>query len=135
MIRRINRHISTVAFSPIQVQACKNAMGVSKIGMAKIADDRRLSEDGYLRSLSKCTAPDASPGLGLDELSRVAVRGFAASIVRLATRGRVAVKLFDWVRHEIFAATTDVTYVAHNPFRHPENERAWFDFESGISSC
>ncbi|GAW26998.1 putative cytochrome P450 oxidoreductase [Rosellinia necatrix] len=51
---------------------------------------------------------------------------------RLAAKGPSTVKLFDWVRHEIFAATTDATYGAHNPFREAENERAWFQYESGI---
>ncbi|KAI1129342.1 cytochrome P450 [Nemania abortiva] len=131
-IQRIDRHISTVAFSPIQAQACKNAMAVSKSGMAKIADDKRLSDDGYLRSFSRSIAAGTSPGPGLNELSRAAVGDFAASMDRLASKGRSTVKLFDWVRHEIFAATTDATYGAHNPFRETENERAWFQYESGI---
>ncbi|KAI0972197.1 cytochrome P450 [Xylaria arbuscula] len=132
MIQRSDRHILTVAFSSIQVQACENATGVSNTGMAKIANYKSLSEDGYLRSFSKSTAPAASPGLGRDELSRAAVSDSAASIDRLAARGRVTVKLFDWVRHEIFADTPYATYGSHRPFRHPENERAWVEFESGI---
>ncbi|KAJ2996336.1 hypothetical protein NUW58_g1006 [Xylaria curta] len=131
-IQRIDRHISTVAFSPIQAQACENAFAVSKTGMAKVADDKRLSNDGYLRSFPRSTAAGTSPGPGLNGLSRVAVSDFAASMDRLASSGRARVKLFDWVRHEIFAATTDAVYGAHNPFRQAENERAWFQYESGI---
>ncbi|KAI0423629.1 cytochrome P450 [Xylaria sp. FL1042] len=121
-IQRIDRYISTVAFSPIQARACESFMGVSKVGMTKIADGRLLSEDGYLRSFPRSIASGTSPGRGLDELSRVVVSDFAASSDRLAARGRVT----------IFAATTDATYGVQTPFRHPGNEQAWFEFESGI---
>ncbi|KAK7754962.1 hypothetical protein SLS62_003046 [Diatrype stigma] len=132
MIQRIDRHISTIAFAPIQVRACEKVMGVSKSGMDIIAGEKRLAEDGYLRSFPRSAAPAASPGPGLDALNRTAISSFAASFDRLPTRGRTTVKLFEWVRHEIFAATTDATYGPHNPFRQDKNERSWFELESGI---
>lgn len=97
-----------------------------------IAGEKRLAEDRYLRSFPRSAAPAASPGPGLDALNRAAIGSFATSFDRLAARGRTTVKLFDWVRHEIFAATTDATYGPHNPFRQAKNERAWFELESGI---
>ncbi|KAI1774207.1 cytochrome P450 [Hypoxylon cercidicola] len=132
LLQRIDRHILTVAFSPIQARACDKAMAVSKAGMDKIAGEKRLTEDGYLRSFPRSTAPAASPGPGLDALNRPATKNFAASFDRLASQDRPTIRLFDWVRHEIFAATMDATYGPHNPFRNAKNEEAWFEYESGI---
>ena len=107
-------------------------MCVSKAGMDKIAGEKRLTEDGYLRSFPRATAPAISPGPGLDALNRAAVNSFALSFDKLATQGPTKVNLFNWVRHELFAATMDATYGPYNPFRDTAYEKAWFDFESGI---
>lgn len=107
-------------------------MGVSKEGMAIIADDRRLAEHGYLRSFPRYSAVAASPGPGLDALNSAAVGEFAASFDQLTAKGRTKVDLYKWIRHEIFAATMQATYGPHNPFSIAENENAWFEYESGI---
>ncbi|KAI9170632.1 Cytochrome P450 monooxygenase nodJ [Paramyrothecium foliicola] len=130
--QRIDRHIATVAFSPIQIRACDKAMGVSKEGMNMIADNRRLAADGYFRSFPKVSAMAASPGPGLDALNRAAVNTFAASIDLLAVKGRIKLDLYRWICHEIFAATPEATYGSHNPFRDSKNEEAWFNYESNI---
>ncbi|KAK8044792.1 Cytochrome P450 [Apiospora rasikravindrae] len=122
LIQRIDRHILTVAFAPIQVRACEKAMGVGESGMAKIKKD----------TLPRAFAPAAAPGPGLDALNRAAVGNFAASFDKIAAERPKAVNLFHWIRHEIFAATMDASYGPRNPFRNPKNEAAWFDFEEGI---
>ncbi|KAI0145053.1 cytochrome P450 [Xylariaceae sp. FL1272] len=91
-LQRIDRHILTVAFSPIQAQACQNAMAVSKNGMATIAGEKQLTEDGYLRSLPRSFAAGTSPGPGLNELNRAAT----SSLEHWAARGPRRFKLFDW---------------------------------------
>ncbi|KAI0378527.1 cytochrome P450 [Hypomontagnella monticulosa] len=132
MIQRIDRHIVTVPFAPIQIRACDKAMAVSSQGMEKITGEKRLAEDGYFRSFPRVTAPAASPGPGLDALNRAAVGNFAATLDKLASQGRTTIKLFHWVRHELFAATMDATYGPFNPFRHAKIEEEWFTYESGI---
>ncbi|KAI1412515.1 cytochrome P450 [Hypoxylon sp. FL1857] len=132
MIQRIDRHILTVAFSPIQARACDKAMAVSATGMSIIAGEKKVAEDGYLRSFPRAAAPAVSPGLGLDTLNREATEVFAASFDRLVSHGKTTVGLYEWVRHEVFAATMEATYGQHYPFREPDKERAWFDYESGI---
>ncbi|KAI1432771.1 cytochrome P450 [Xylaria sp. CBS 124048] len=132
MVQRIDRHISTVAFSPIQATLCNNVTKVSKGAMASVVNHKLLSDDGFLRSFSRSTAAGASPGPGLNELSRIAVRNFGEASDQIAASGREKVKLFDWVRRQIFAATTDATYGPHNPFRQSKNEQAWWDFEPNI---
>jgi hypothetical protein len=129
-----NRHILTIAFSPIQARACDKVMLLGKEGMTKItgAGETHTAEDGYLRSFARAIAPGASAGQGLDALNREAVNHFAASFDRLAAHGSNTVNLFEWLRHEIFASTMEATYGPHNPFRHPQNEKAWLELESGI---
>lgn len=68
---------------------------------------------------------DLLPGLSLDALNGTAIDTIAASLEKLAAQGGTVVELFDWVRHEVFAATMEATYGPHNPFRLPENEKAW----------
>ncbi|KAH9890793.1 cytochrome P450 [Xylariomycetidae sp. FL2044] len=132
MIQRIDRHILTVAFSPIQARACDKAMGVGAAGMSIIAGEKKVAEDGYLRSFPRAAAPAVSPGSGLDTLNREAIQVLAASLDRRVSQGTTIVGLYEWTRHEVFAATMEATYGPHNPFRQPDKEKAWFDYEPGI---
>lgn len=132
MIQRIDRHITTVAFSPIQARLCEKVMLLGKDSMDKVAGEKETAEDGYLRSFARAIAAGSSPGQGLDSLSKEAVKHFAAAFDRRAASGPSTVKLYEWLRHEIFASTMEATYGPHNPFRDAQNEKAWFELESGI---
>lgn len=132
IIQRIDRHIMTVAFSPIQARLCEKVMLLDRDSMNKVAGEKETAEDGYLRSFARAIAPGVSPGQGLDALSMAAVQHFAAAFDRRAACGPTTVKLYEWLRHEIFVSTMEATYGPHNPFRNPENEKAWFELESGI---
>lgn len=132
MIQRIDRHITTVAFSPIQARLCEKVMLLDKDSMNKVAGEKERAEDGYLRSFAMAIAPGASPGQGLDSLSVAAVNHFAEAFDRRAASGPTTVKLYEWLRHEIFASTMEATYGPHNPFKNAKNEKAWFELESGI---
>lgn len=132
MIQRIDRHIMTVAFSPIQSRVCEKVMLLDRDSMNKVAGEKETAEDGYLRSFPRAIAPAASPGQGLNSLNMAAVRHFAAAFDRRAASGATTVKLYEWLRHEIFACTMEATYGPHNPFNKAENEKAWFELESGL---
>lgn len=132
MIHRLDRHIDTLPFAPLQFRACEKVMNVSKSGLDKIMGDRGLLEDGYMRTFPKVMAPATVPGPGMDALDRAAMGVYAASLERLAAQGKTSVNLYEWLSHEIFSATTQAAYGPHNPFQHPENEKAWFDLEAGI---
>lgn len=124
LIQQIDRHIHTIAFTPIELRAVDKTMGASKETLDRISD-QMLSDKGYFMSFPRNVAAGASPGLGLDALNRTAVETIAASLDKLAAKGTTTLELFDWVRHEVFAATMEATYGPHNPFRLPENEKAW----------
>lgn len=132
MIQRIDRHIMTVAFSPIQARLCEKVSLLDKDSMKKVAGDNETAEDGYLRSFARAITPGASPGQGLDSLSMEAVKHFAEDFERRAASGPSAVKLYEWIRHELFTSSMEAIYGPHNPFRDAENEKAWFELESGI---
>lgn len=132
MIQRIDRHIMTVAFSPIQARLCEKVMLLDKDSMNKVAGEKETAEDGYLRSFAGAIAPGASPGQGLDSLSMEAVKHFAAAFDRRAASGPSTVRLYEWLRHGIFASTMVATCGPHNPFRDSRNEKTWFELESGI---
>ncbi|KAH7303437.1 cytochrome P450 [Stachybotrys elegans] len=130
--QRINRHIMTVAFSPVQIRACEKAIGVGEKGMEILSDDRHLEKDGYLRGFPSSSTPATAPGPGLDALSSAAVATFATSTDQLSSTGRSTVDLYQWICHQILAATTEATYGPHNPFRDAKIAQAWFDFEPTI---
>ena len=125
LVQLIDRHIQAIAFTPIELHAVATTMGASKQTCEKIGGDQLLTDKGYFMSFPRNVAAGASPGPGLDALNRVAVNTIAASFDKLAAQGVTVVELFDWVRHEIFAATMEATYGPHNPFRLPENEKDW----------
>lgn len=125
LVRTIDRHINTVAFTPIELRAVEKSMGASKETVEKISGDQLLTDKGYFMSFPRNVAAGASPGLGLDALNRTAINTIAESLDKLASQGETVIELFDWVRHEVFSATMEATYGPHNPFRNPENEKAW----------
>lgn len=125
LVQLIDRHIEAIAFTPIELHAVAKTMGASKETCERIGGDQLLTDRGYFMSFPRNVAPGASPGPGLDALNRAAVMTIAASFDKLAAQGATVVDFFQWVQHEVFAATMDATYGPHNPFRVPENEKDW----------
>ncbi|KAI1204973.1 cytochrome P450 [Annulohypoxylon truncatum] len=114
LIQRIDRHITTVDFAPLQAQMCKKAI------------------NSCLRSFPRTAAPGAMPGPGLNALGKVVVKTFTDTFDRMESQGGIAVDLFDWVNRETLCASTNALYGPHNPFRDPEVEKEWFDYASGL---
>ncbi|KAI1772529.1 cytochrome P450 [Hypoxylon cercidicola] len=128
LIQRIDRHITTVDFAPLQAQMCKKAICVSKDGMNRIS----ASENSYLRSFPRTAAPGAMPGPGLNVLGKAVVKTFTDTFDRVESQGGITVDLFEWVRRETFRASTNALYGPHNPFRDPKIEKAWSDYENDL---
>lgn len=125
LVLKIDRHINTVAFAPIELRAVETAMGVSREGLEKMGGEHRLTDKGYMMSFPRKVAPAASPGPGLDALNRTAINTISASFDRMASQSPTVVDLYAWTRRQIFSATMEATYGPYNPFRKPENEKAW----------
>ncbi|KAH9909836.1 cytochrome P450 oxidoreductase [Xylariomycetidae sp. FL2044] len=124
------RQFKTVAFGPIEVRAAQNVMGASKQAV-EIMSNSMIADHGYLPSFAKAIHPALSPGAQLDAMNNVSVQTIAASLDKLQVQP-TRVKLFEWIRHEIFMATTDGVYGPQNPMRDASVEAAWYQFEPAI---
>lgn len=47
LIKRLDRHIETVAFSPIEIRVADKVMGIGKAGVNKMSGDHLFSKNGY----------------------------------------------------------------------------------------
>ncbi|KAI1175558.1 cytochrome P450 oxidoreductase [Nemania sp. FL0916] len=124
------RQFKTLAFGPIEVKAAENVMGASRAAV-KIMSDEMVADHGYLTTFKHSIHPALSPGVELDAMNRVSVESIATSPNAVTTE-RTRIQLFNWVRHQIFVATSDGVYGPQNPFRHLEVEAAWYEFEPTI---
>jgi hypothetical protein len=119
-----------LAFPPIEVKAAINAMGASERAKAILMKDLDPKEGrwecAYAVSFSKAIHPVISLGASLDSMNRAAIHKSAKSLEALATESPKAVKLFDWIRHEISLATTESVYGPKNPFKDPAIEAAFW---------
>ncbi|KAK8019082.1 cytochrome P450 [Apiospora arundinis] len=132
LIPQVQRQIKTIAFAPIEAQAADAVMGVGPAGNAVIGSERMFENDSYLSTFVPSTKPALAPGPGLDSLNGATIRYMANSTKVLAEGGPETLELFEWVRREMFMATTEAIYGPKNPFRDPKLEQAWFDFEPSI---
>ncbi|KAK3322888.1 cytochrome P450 [Apodospora peruviana] len=136
MIPVVQRQIKTIAFTPIEAQAADKVMGMSKAANDILSTDMD-AEGSYLSTFVKFIHPAVSPGPGLDALNRAAVEVISRSLDTSAQQanvsgGSITVELFDFLRHEIFQATTEAIYGPENPMRCSKMERMWYKFEPGI---
>lgn len=99
-------------------------MAATSEGLDKIRHNRLL-EQGYFRSFPRAVAPVTMPGAGLDTLNRAACEVFASSFESIAKKNGAEFDLMEFVRDEIFNATTEATYGEQNPFRDTEITKAW----------
>lgn len=123
LVVRMQRQKRSIAFEPIPAQAAKNIMGVSKAGVQTIGHDC-TSSDSYFNTFLKATHPILSRGSELDAMNRTCVRIMNSSLSRMS--GQVTkTNMYDWIRHEIFMATTEAAYGPLNPFSQATNEALW----------
>jgi hypothetical protein len=125
LIAQLQRQSKAIAFAPIEAQAAATVMGVGTAGNAIIGSDKMLEPGSYLSTFVPSNNPALSPGPGLDALNGEAIRCFSNSLASLSSNGPRTVKLFSWVRKQLFQATTESTYGPGNPFRDPILEQAW----------
>lgn len=125
LTRKIDAHIETVAFSPIQMRVFEKAAAATPNGIVKVGSEDRLLENGWFRSFPRAVAPATMPGLALDSLNRTACDVFASSFESIAQKNGADFDLMTFVRDQFFNATTEATYGEQNPFRDAESVKAW----------
>jgi hypothetical protein len=99
-------------------------MGVGPRGSAIIHTDM-LGDRGYLGTFVPMIHPALSPGAALDAINGSSIELIEKALKRLEGKGRRRVRLWEWIRHEIFVATTEAIYGPGNPFRENGVEEAW----------
>lgn len=133
----------TITFEPIETKLAKRLFNPSASGgdtMTANANPAKGERGLYLEGLERYH--DALlPGKSLDQMNRIAVQNIAASCDKLDVRNysgsgetSVSVKLMRWLRHEIFMASTNAVYGPKNPFKDPNIEAAFWDFERSIGT-
>ncbi|KAK6828380.1 hypothetical protein PG990_009990 [Apiospora arundinis] len=115
----------THSFTAIVATIGANLVGVSK-ATNKIIDRDKTQDTGYLMSFPKYVHHILSEGPGLDAMNRKSTQVLADWVVTLAQETTPkTIKMLQWIRHELFIATTDAVYRPRNPCRDPEMEQAW----------
>lgn len=125
LIPPLQHELRTIAFAPIETQAVATVMGVGPAGNAIIGSDKTFEHDSYLSTFVPSTVPASSPDPGLDAINGAAIHYMSNSLRKLNQGGSTTVKLFSWIRRQLFMATTASIYGPKNPFRGPLIENAW----------
>lgn len=125
LIKRLDRHIETIAFSPIEIRVADKVMGIGKTGLGKMSGDHLFSKNGFMMDFGKTVAPATMSARGLDALQRATVTTSAAVIEDVAAEGSKIVDLGEVTRRGTFYATTDAMYVPRNPLRISGDEEKW----------
>ncbi|KAI0521605.1 cytochrome P450 oxidoreductase [Xylaria bambusicola] len=132
LIPIIQRHVRALSISPIMVRFFSHFMGVSK-GALHIAGRDPLENHGFIHQITLETTKGLSPGPNLDDLNAKAVLNLSQSLDNLCANTRLStVNMFEWVSKEIMLATTNSVYGPRNPFKNPDVQAAYSDYEAGL---
>lgn len=123
LIPSLQKHWRTVSFAAIAADAA-HLVGMSKESV-KLMHDDLTSEDGFSLSWPKGVMSAMSPGKDLDAMNRTAIQVFANQTEILRAPGAVKVRLWQWTRQTMNAATTEAVWGAQNPWRDPAVSEAW----------
>lgn len=101
-------------------------MGGSKEAVRIVSNDM-VTNNGFMPGLAKVIHSSLSHGPAVDELNRKVFDNLATALVMWVTRHTdgLKVNMYEWIRHELFMATTDCVYGPHNPFRDFTLEADW----------
>ncbi|KAK5626736.1 hypothetical protein RRF57_002451 [Xylaria bambusicola] len=123
LIPIIQQHVRALSISPIMVWFFSHFMGVSK-GALHIASRDPLENHGFIHQITFETTKILSPGPNLDGLNVKAVLNLSQSLDNLCANMRLST--------EIMLATTNSVYGLRNPFKSPDVQAAYRDYEAGL---
>ncbi|KAH7304100.1 cytochrome P450 [Stachybotrys elegans] len=131
LIAPIQSQPKTLSFAAVEARIAANLIGVND-ATNKIIGSNLMSDDGYLLQYPKYVHSSLAAGPGLDAMNRKAMQVFTESLAKWTAQGDTPIKLFEWVRHELFVASSESVYGPKNPFRDPSLEGAWQTLEQGM---
>ncbi|KAH8651557.1 cytochrome P450 [Tricladium varicosporioides] len=138
LIQDIQKRPKTLAFPPIEAKFATTVCGASAEAHNILLKNVNGDEGDWGLSMDSYSAMRAAllPGPGLDEMNRLMIQNVAASLDSLIPTGKksTTMKLSAWLRRTVTAATTNSVYGPQNPFKDPEIEDCFWQFEHDLMS-
>ncbi|GAP85101.1 putative cytochrome p450 oxidoreductase [Rosellinia necatrix] len=131
LIPLVQRQHRIFSFAPVEARAAKTFMGTSKPGL-EIINRNMGGDDSFVPGFLRAVHPALSPGPELDDLNQNAIQVVLKSLDQLATKSPASVKLYEWVTHQLFFATTDAVFGPQNPLRDTVNLANWYKYEPAL---
>ncbi|KAH9905136.1 cytochrome P450 [Xylariomycetidae sp. FL2044] len=133
LIPAVQRQSKTLSFDAVQVQGLENILGLSKAAAGIIGKDLPPgADDTFISRFIKAIHPALAAGPELDAMSSKAIETLEPVLAELTADGGRVVRLYDFVRRTILAATTDTAFGPLNPMKDANNVANWLKFESAI---
>ncbi|KAL8940751.1 MAG: hypothetical protein Q9211_002132 [Gyalolechia sp. 1 TL-2023] len=136
LISSVQRIPKILAFPPIEAKFASTVCATSKEANELLAHNVNGEEGdwGYSYDAYKSMHSALAPGPGLDGMNRIMIQNIAHSLNQIRARGdqSLNIRLAEWTRHEITMATTNSVYGRWNPFKDPNVENAFWEFEKGL---
>lgn len=138
LVQAIQKLPKVLAFPPIEAkfasQVCGSSPEAHNILMKNVNGDEGnwgLSMESYeaMRTALK-------PGAALDNMNRLMMQSVAISLDNLTSEvgQTVKIRLSEWLRNSVTAATTDSVYGPQNPFKDKDVVNAFWEFENDLMS-
>ncbi|KAM7184866.1 Cytochrome P450 [Rhypophila sp. PSN 637] len=131
---RFHLRDATILFIPIIARTTSDAAGLSPAAHDRLVENVE-KPDNFVASFSRFTKPALSPGPALDALNRTSTQRLAAGMDKLQARATdepVTLNLYEWVKREVYTASSDAVYGPRNPLRDPALHTAFNKFEAAI---
>ncbi|TVY90133.1 7-alpha-hydroxycholest-4-en-3-one 12-alpha-hydroxylase [Lachnellula willkommii] len=132
LISAVQRQFKVLAFPPLEAKLAMSVTGTSETANDILNTNMNGEEGdwGYSMTFYKMIHTPLSPGPELDAMNRVMAQKVSASIDCI--KGQKAVRLFEFIKHEIALATTDSAYGPKNPFNDAAIVDAFWKYQNGI---
>ncbi|KEQ82176.1 cytochrome P450 [Aureobasidium pullulans EXF-150] len=129
-VAQVQRNAKVITFDPFLDSAAERMVNVSKRGL-KLLTGKENGGGDLNRKIVKAMHP-ALLGPGLDVANRNMVNNLSKSVDELASFSGKSFDLYAWAKHAITIASTDAVWGPKNPIKDPENEAAFWDFDSHL---
>jgi hypothetical protein len=122
LIPMVQRQFRILDFAPLEAKAAMNVMG------ATAAARKILVRDGFRYPIlfDKAIHPAVTPGPKLDALNAAVIKEVSKAIDALIDQAPKTLKLYEWIRKQITATTTEAVYGPKNPFRSDSLQAAYW---------
>ncbi|KAF2668891.1 hypothetical protein BT63DRAFT_426144 [Microthyrium microscopicum] len=129
LMQSVQRNSKTLSFDPLLTSTAERVIGVRGEGL-KILKEKAIGGHGVNASMVQAMLPTLL-GDGLDKMNKTMIAFVKLSIDDLVNEHE-PFDLYAWIRHAVTIASTDAVYGSQNPYRDPEIEQAFWDWDTNI---